>query len=228
MRIGARAFVRGFVLIAVLVAAVWAIKTFGGGLLDETWVDANIRAIGPTGDIVFLAIASLLAACGFPRQVISFLAGYAFGLGLGFLHALIASGIGCVLSFVVARYLARDLVAHRLPRRFKRIDAFLSQNTFTATLSIRFLPLGNNLAVNLAAGLSRANGGVFVGASILGYIPQTFVFALLGSGLSVDPELRLSLGVVLFVVATALGVYLFRKYRRARDVERLLDDPAKL
>jgi uncharacterized membrane protein YdjX (TVP38/TMEM64 family) len=225
MKISARVFVRGFVLIVLLVAGGWLIKTFASELADEAWVDAHIRGSGLVGDLTFIAIASLLAACGFPRQVISFTAGYAFGLGMGFTHGMIAAGIGCVLAFLAARYVARDLVAHRLPSRFKRIDEFLSGNTFSATLAIRFLPLGNNLAVNLAAGLSRASGPTFVIASVLGYVPQTFVFALLGSGLNVDPELRLSLGVVLFVVATALGIALFRKYRRAREVEQILESP---
>lgn len=223
MTVSARVFVRGFLLIALLVAGGWLLESFAAELADETWIDAHVRGSGVTGDLVFIALASLLAACGFPRQVISFTAGYAFGLGLGFIHALIASAIGCVLAFFVARYLARDLVAHRLPKRFMRIDEFLSANTFSATLAIRFMPLGNNLAVNLAAGLSRAAGPTFVVASVLGYIPQTFVFALLGSGLNVDPELRLSVGVLLFVIATALGVWLFRKYRRAREIERVLD-----
>jgi len=227
MKISARVFVRGFVLIVLLVAGGWLLKTFAAGLADEAWVDAHIRGPGMGGDLVFIAIGSLLAACGFPRQVISFTAGYAFGLGLGFMHGLIAAGIGCVLAFLVARYLARDLVAHRLPARFRRIDEFLSANTFSATLAIRFLPLGNNLAVNLAAGLSRAAGPTFVVASVLGYVPQTFVFALLGSGLNVDPELRLSVGIALFVVATGLGIALFRKYRRAREVEEILEDPVE-
>ena len=224
MKISSRVFVRGFVLIALLVAGGWLLKTFAVELADEAWVDEHIRGPGLAGDLTFIAMASLLAACGFPRQVISFTAGYAFGLGLGFTHGLVAAGIGCVLAFLAARYVARDLVAHRLPNRFKRIDKFLSTNTFSATLAIRFLPLGNNLAVNLAAGLSRAAGPTFIVASVLGYVPQTFVFALLGSGLNVDPELRLSLGIVLFVVATALGVALFRKYRRAREVEQILEE----
>jgi uncharacterized membrane protein YdjX (TVP38/TMEM64 family) len=224
MKIGARVWIRGFVLIVVLVAGGWLLKIGAADFLDEAWIDANIRDAGPGGVAMFLAIASLLAAGGFPRQVISFLAGYAYGLGVGFGYAMIASAAGCVLAFIVARYVARDLVAHRLPRRFQRIDEFLSRNTFTATLAIRFMPLGNNLAVNLAAGLSRADAWLFLAASVLGYMPQTFVFALLGSGLSVEPELRLSLGVVLFVAATALGIYLFRKYRRAREIERLLEN----
>lgn len=212
-----RAVLRGIALIAILAAAGLLLKEFGiAGMLDEAWIDTHVRQNGIEGDLIFIAVASILAAGGFPRQILSFLAGYAFGLSEGFLFALIASGIGCTLAFLVSRYIARALVVERLPARFKRVDAFLSDNTFVATLLIRFLPFGNNMATNLAAGLSRARGTHFISASILGYIPQTLVFALLGSGITLDPELRISLSVVLFAAASIFGVYLFRKYRRDR------------
>lgn len=217
MPFNSRALLRGLGLIALLVAGGMLLKTFGiAGMLDEAWIDANVRQNGLEGDLIFILVAAIFAAGGFPRQVLSFLAGYAFGLSEGFIYALIASGIGCAISFLGTRYFARDIIAKRLPKRFQKVDSFLSDNTFVATLLIRFLPLGNNLATNLAAGLSRARGLPFITASVLGYIPQTLVFSLLGSGITLDPELRISLSVVLFAAASIIGVYLFRQYRRGR------------
>ncbi len=220
-----RALLRGIALIAILAAAGLLLKEFGiAGMLDEAWMDQHVRQNGIQGELIFIAAASILGAGGFPRQILSFLAGYAFGLVEGFTYALISSAIGCALAFLVARYIARAMVAERLPARFKRVDAFLSDNTFVATLLIRFLPFGNNLATNLAAGLSQARGTHFVAASILGYIPQTLIFALLGSGITLDPELRISLSVILFAAASIFGVLLFRKYRRDRAVAALAPD----
>jgi hypothetical protein len=39
------------------------------------------------------------------------------------------------------------------------------------------------------------------------------IFALLGSGIHLDPILRISTGIVLFLVSGMLGVTLFRRYR---------------
>ena len=214
-----RAVLRGIALIAILAAAGLLLKEFGiAGMLDEAWMDQHVRQNGIEGELIFIAAAAILAAGGFPRQVLSFLSGYAFGFAEGSVYALIASAIGCAAAFLVARYIARALVAERLPARFKRVDAFLSNNTVVATLLIRFLPFGNNLATNLAAGLSQARGTAFVGASIVGYVPQTLIFALLGSGITLDPELRISLSVVLFAISSVFGVYLFRRYRRDRKI----------
>ena len=51
----------------------------------------------------------------------------------------------------------------------------------------------------------------------------TLIFALLGSGITLDPELRISLSIVLFAVSSIFGVYLFRQYRRGRPAETDLE-----
>jgi uncharacterized membrane protein YdjX (TVP38/TMEM64 family) len=89
------------------------------------------------------------------------------------------------------------------------------------TLVIRCLPVGNNLLTNLAAGVSNIPAATFIGGSFIGYIPQTLIFALLGSGVRVDPVWRTTISGLLFAVSTLLGWMLYRRYR----VEKTLDDP---
>ena len=87
------------------------------------------------------------------------------------------------------------------------------------TLLIRLLPLGSNLVTNLAAGVSSVGAAPFFLGSSIGYLPQTLVFALVGSGFSVDPELRIAISVVLFIVSGFLGVTLYRKYRHGKSFD---------
>jgi len=91
------------------------------------------------------------------------------------------------------------------------------------TLLIRFLPFGSNLVTNLAAGVSRVPAFPFFAGSAIGYLPQTVVFALLGSGVAVDPELRFGLSAVLFAASGAVGVYLYRRFRHGRTFDENLD-----
>ena len=56
------------------------------------------------------------------------------------------------------------------------------------TLLIRLLPVGNNFATSLAAGVSRVPARPFLLGSLLGYMPQTMVFALAGSGVEMGAE----------------------------------------
>ena len=84
------------------------------------------------------------------------------------------------------------------------------------TLLIRFLPVGSNVLTNVAAGLSSVSGIVFVIASAIGYIPQTVIFALLGSGFNLDTWHNIGLSVLLFIASGLIGVHLYRKYRRGK------------
>ena len=222
-------YLRGFILIASFVAAGFLFKTIGGeGVFDADWIDRDIRGQGLTGEILFVLVGAVITAIGLPRQAVSFLGGYAFGFLLGTGLALMASLCGCILAFFYARLLGRSFVLARFPERIKRIDSFLRDNPLTMTLLIRLLPVGNNALTSMTAGVSGVHPAPFFIGSVIGYLPQTVIFTLLGSGIHLEPEIRIGASVVLFVLSGALGIYLFRRYRNSRaldeEVDAALDD----
>jgi uncharacterized membrane protein YdjX (TVP38/TMEM64 family) len=89
----------------------------------------------------------------------------------------------------------------------------LAAKPFTATLTLRLLPVGNNLLLNLFAGVTGLRVWPFLAASLIGYLPQTAVFALTGSGTHVDRTIQLGLGAVLFILSALLGIGLLRQNR---------------
>ncbi|MFT5540227.1 MAG: putative membrane protein YdjX (TVP38/TMEM64 family), partial [Alphaproteobacteria bacterium] len=122
-------YLRGLVLIATLVALGALIKMTGlYGLMDEGWVDREIRGRGLMGEVIFVALGAGLTAIGFPRQAVGFLGGYAFGLGLGTGLALAAAALGCMTAFTYARLMGRRFVRERFGARIRRLDAFLHDN----------------------------------------------------------------------------------------------------
>jgi uncharacterized membrane protein YdjX (TVP38/TMEM64 family) len=203
-----------------LVAVGYVIKTTGlGSSIDKAWIDSDILGQGFSGELLFLGVSLLFTAIGLPRQVICFLGGYAFGLIEGTILALLATVLGCVIAFFYARMLGRDFVVSRFPGRVKNIDDFLRDNPLSMTLLIRLLPLGSNLVTNLAAGVSSVRPVPFFQGSAIGYFPQTLVFTLVGSGISVDPELRIAISVILFIISGILGVSLYRKNRHGKSFD---------
>jgi uncharacterized membrane protein YdjX (TVP38/TMEM64 family) len=91
-----------------------------------------------------------------------------------------------------------------------------------ASLTLRLLPVGNNVVLSLLAGLSSVSAPAFLVASAIGYVPQTLVFALLGSGVHVSHTEQIVLGGVLFVASALLGVVLMRRWKpasQASDVQ---------
>jgi uncharacterized membrane protein YdjX (TVP38/TMEM64 family) len=226
-----RVLVRGLVLIATLVAVGFLIEGLGLKSMFETgWVDAEVRGKGLWGEALFVLVGTAFAAIGLPRQAISFLGGYAFGFVIGTGLALLATMIGAVTTFHYARFMGREFMLRRFPHRIKKLDDFLAGNTAAMALVLRLSPFSNNLAANLAAGVSGVRPLPFFAGSALGYLPQTLIFALLGSGVEVDPVFRTAVSVALFVASTVLGLWLWRRYRTAKGLpeelppEELLGD----
>ncbi|VAW76861.1 membrane protein, putative [hydrothermal vent metagenome] len=209
-----RRLLKGLLLIVLLVGAGWLLQSGAWGLLpDRDWIDIEVRHQGATGGLLYIGIAALFASVGLPRQVVAFLGGYAFGFVNGTLLAMLAVLLACVMSFSYGRIARRFLGVSGVPERFQRIASFVYEHTFTTTLVIRLLPAGSNLLLNLAAGLGGVRKLPFFAGSAVGYVPQMLIFALLGSGISVDPGLRIGLGVMLFFLSAILGMQLYRRYR---------------
>ncbi|MFV0421736.1 TVP38/TMEM64 family protein [Oleidesulfovibrio sp.] len=217
-----KAIAKTFTIFAALAGIIYVIHAAGlDTMFDRAWVDDNIRDQGVWGYTLFLLVAGGLTAVGMPRQFVSFLAGYAFGAAMGTVWGTIGTTLGCAFVFGWARLMGRGYVLRRHGKRIERLNNFISHNPFSMTLVIRCLPVGNNLLTNLAAGVSNIPASSFIGGSCLGYIPQTLIFALLGSGVRVDPLWRTTISALLFVISSALGWMLYRRYR----VEKTLDEP---
>ncbi len=187
------------------------------------WVDREIRGEGLWGELVFVLVGAALTAIGVPRQSIAFLGGYGFGIVLGTGLGLAAQLLGCAASYAWARLLGRGWAERRMEGRFghrlRPLRDALRQSPFEATLALRLLPVGNNLALNLLGGMAGLAAGPFLAASALGYLPQTVVFALLGKGIRVDGAWQLALGVGLFALSAAIGLLLLRRHRAARALQ---------
>ena len=94
----------------------------------------------------------------------------------------------------------------------------MAASPFGATLALRLLPVGNNLAVNLLAGMAGIALPPFLAASALGYLPQTVVFALLGKGVRVDGAWQMALAAGLLAASVAIGLALLRRHAAGRTL----------
>lgn len=197
-----------------LVLAGVVLKTLAGGVKGGLFAQ-YVVGHGIEGEALFVLGGALLTAAGLPRQAVAFAGGYAFGLKLGLALAMAAQILGCLADFYWARAVARDWVRARLGPRIARLDARLSAHPFTTSLTLRLLPIGNNVVLNLLAGLSSVSAPAFLVASAIGYVPQTLVFALLGSGVQVSHGMQIGLGAVLFVLSAGFGLLLMRRWKAA-------------
>ena len=183
-----------------------------GYLLRQLGLNEDrLKAAGEGGALGFLALAIAACAVGVPRQVSAYAGGLAFGFVPGGLLALTAMVVACAIDFAWARLLARRWVASRLGGRLARLDRSLSERPFTTALTLRLVPFGSNLILNLLAGVSGVAALPFIMGSALGYIPYAAIFALLGAGVRVDRGAQLAVAIAMLAVSVGLGWILFRR-----------------
>jgi len=210
---------RGLLVMVILVLITWLLKD----VLDQDWIDARVRANGVAGVLLFVLVCCLLGSIGLSRQVIAFLAGYAFGVGYGFVLSTLAVIAACMTTFYVSRFFLRSFMWRHFSERIRQVDNFIRDNTFMMALLIRLLPLGSNWMINIAAGVSSVRKYPFFFGSALGYIPQMLIFSLLGSGTRVDQFWQVAIAMALFVLAATLGVVLYRKVARGKTLGQKID-----
>jgi uncharacterized membrane protein YdjX (TVP38/TMEM64 family) len=221
-------WLRGIFLILSLVGVGLLLRSAGlEHLFERTWIDSHVRGHGLQGYGLYLAAGALISAVGLPRQLVAFFGGYAFGVLQGTLLGALASLSGCILTFFYARLFGRSLVRRLFPERLQRFDDFIRDHPFNMTLLVRLLPVGNNLATNLIAGVSHIPKLAFFSGSFIGYLPQTLIFALAGSGLTIASHSQIALSILLFIISGLLGVRLYRRmrlsYSYAQELEKSTD-----
>lgn len=215
-----RVILRGLVLIATMVAVGWLFEVVGiRAMLDTGWVDHAVRGQkGLYGEGLYLLVGAVVIAIGLPRQAVSFGAAYAFGPWMGTALALLSTLLGSLVTFYYARFIGRDVLTRRFPDKIRRIDTFLAGNEFTMAIILRLSPVSHNGTANVAAGVSGVRVVPFFAGSVIGFLPQTLVFALAGAGFQLDKVLTWTLSGVLFIASTVLGVWLWRRTRAAKGL----------
>jgi uncharacterized membrane protein YdjX (TVP38/TMEM64 family) len=193
-------------MIALLVLAGVLLRQVGPGALHA--LHSNVL-----GALMLVVAGGLMTAVGLPRQVLAFSGGFVFGALGGFWLAMAGQMLGCALDYTAARIFIGAWAHRRIAGRWRRLDSFIAAQPFIATLTLRLLPVGNNLALNLLAGVTEVDAARFLAGSALGYVPQTLIFALLGSGVQLGKLTQLAAGLALFLASGVLGVVLWRRGR---------------
>lgn len=166
-----------------------------------------VEQAGILGPLVLLAFATSSSIIPFPSAGISVISGALFGPWLGALLAVIGLNMAATISFLLSRYLGRHLVSEHERGWVKKYDDMLSEQGFITVLGLRLLMLPFDF-IGYAAGLTRMPLRQFMAASVLGSLPSTVSFVVLGESLS-SPR-TWGLFAVLFFISVSLAVLIRR------------------
>lgn len=227
------------VRVALLVLVVAAVLVSGRALPIGRWTLAlagGIRHAGALGVLIFVLAYVVSTVAVLPGSILTLVAGFAYGPVLGLVVASPASVAGATLAFVLGRTVLRGWVRHRLETlpRARAIDRAVGRQGFRLVLLLRLSPLVPFNLLNYALSLSSVPLAQYVGASFLGMLPGTLLYAYLGSlattaaGIGAATSHGGTLRLIIYgagLAATVLVVILATRAARRALVEELAEVP---
>lgn len=133
---------------------------------------------------VYIAIYTLLVAFSVPGALIATLTGgFLFGTVYGGLYTVFGATTGATIVFLAAKTALGDLLRAKAGSSIRKMEEGFAKNAFSYLLVLRLVPLFPFFLVNLAPAFLGVRLRTYIGATFVGIIPGTFVFASVGNGL---------------------------------------------
>jgi uncharacterized membrane protein YdjX (TVP38/TMEM64 family) len=214
-----------------LAAAVWValVATYAGAVLRSGLGPAEValsvlrflqdHPLGPLAYVVAYLLRPLLL---FSATVLTIGAGVIFGPVVGFAVVVIGANGGALLAYTLGAYLGADLAGRALGHpRLRGAARRLRANAFEAVVTLRLLFVPYD-AVNYLAGALRLSLPAFAVGTLVGSLPGTLTFLLLGAGLgdlaALDPDVRPGVDARLLAASAVVLVttLTLSRLRRAR------------
>lgn len=144
----------------------------------KTWVEG----FGRIAPLVYIGLYLVSTVFFLPGAPVTILAGFVFGPLWGIFYASVASIISVSVAFLIARYVARDLVAGWVKdnAQFRKIDEQVEEQGWRIVMFTRVVPIFPFNLQNYAYGLTRIRFLTYVLVSAIFMLPGTAVFVQLG------------------------------------------------
>ena len=169
-----------FVLIAIGLVVVLRVLPVGDWLKRITnFADS----LGPIGLIVFVGVYIVTSLVFVPGSVLTFGAGAAFGLSLGFVAVSVSSTTTATVAFLLSRTALRDRVVAWAEdsEKFAAIDAAVSKGGWKIVGLMRLSPVVPFSLSNYLFGLTSVRFWPYLLASWLAMMPGTLLYVYLGA-----------------------------------------------
>lgn len=211
-----------FAVAAVLIGRHPAVK----GHLSEASIRAWVDHLGVWGPTAILGVSMVLPFLFLPRWPVVFVAGALYGIVLGTVIGTAAGTLGAIVHYALARRMFKS-TGEKVRRRFRLSERMDDRKTFVVIFGLRAFPLSNYGLTNLLASALNMKMLPFIGATFLGIIPSTLMYAAWGKMMrKPSPEyFALAIGLV---VALTLGSWWLGKTWLPASEERNDSDEGDL
>ncbi|MFO7535788.1 MAG: VTT domain-containing protein [Kiritimatiellia bacterium] len=175
-----------------------------------------VERLGFWAPLAIVGISAVLPFMFLPRWPVVFVAGALYGVLWGSILGSIAGTIGALAHFLLSKPLFHS-VGDRVRKRFNLPDHMDDHQTWILLFTLRVFPLSNNSLTNLLAGALGMRVTPFIGATFIGTIPSTLMYAAWGKLLQKPSSAYYALAVALVAVLALGSWWIGKKLLPARN-----------
>jgi len=210
-------------LVLIIIALFIIVNIYGFGQNIEelkTW----IHSLGVWGPAAFFLIYLGAVILTIPGTIFGVIAGALFGSVEGVILVSISSTVGASITFLIARYFARDTVAQWLAKNetMRRLDQLTEDQGFVIVGITRLIPLFPFTLLNYGFGLTKVSFKTYVFWSWLCMIPGTIIVVVGADAITQGitegsiPWALVGVVVISALILSLIGWYAQRQVQKKR------------
>ncbi|ADI00760.1 TVP38/TMEM64 family protein [Salisediminibacterium selenitireducens] len=165
-----------------------------------------IEGFGVMGYVIFVLVFMASAVFLLPGAIFPIVGGVAFGPVLGGILSLMGATLGAAAAFLVAKYLARDMIMKKFKGNpiFDKIDKGVEENGVSFLILTRFVPVFPYNVQNYVYGLTSLGFWKFTIVSGITMAPGAMIYAFMAGQIA-----REGVSMTLVLQFAAAGIILF-------------------
>ena len=214
----------------IIALVAWALLLIGywwytsaNGLTPMQTMQALVNFVSesPYGFPLYVLVYMIRPIFLFPATLVTMTATYLYGPVQGIAYALVASNLSSMIAYFIGKFFGGGFLQNINEKNIVgKYAARLRQDGFQTTLILRFLFLPYDL-VSYFSGFLHIDLGWFMLATILGSIPGTISFGMLGASIQGDfaaQSVKLDpLSLVISAAMFAVSIGLYRVVRKREN-----------
>jgi len=202
------------IIFAVLMAVLWRWSPLNRWLNVDTLLAAADYVRGNPLMVPIVLAVYLVGSClMFPVNLLILATALSFGSLKGFSLALTGSLLGGLASYLLGRWLGRDVVQKLAGKNLNRLSRKLARRGWLTVALVRIVPIAPYTIVNMVAGASHISARSFLIGTAVGMCPGILAIMIFEEGLERvlrNPDWQ-TLGIAAIALCFALLVIIIGK-----------------
>lgn len=212
------------IALAMVLAILWRWSPLKEWLTMEALLELAVRIRESSLSVPILLAFYVLGSCLMVPVTLMILAtALTFGPIQGFALALAGSLLGGLASYMLGRFLGRDVVRKLAGKKLNRLSRKLARRGWLAVALVRVVPIAPFTVVNMIAGSTHISARSFLLGTAIGMGPGILAIILFGKGLEQalrDPEWETLTLAGIALVAALLLLFLAKRFLVRKDESR--------